>query len=61
MQKRRRARKRDREGVRTKLNRHEVARRQLGTALHLFLDDQDPGAVHWLASAGIEIAEDWPN
>ncbi len=33
----------------------EVARRQLGTALQLFLDDQDPVSVHVLASGAIEI------
>jgi hypothetical protein len=34
-----------------------VARRQLGTALALFIDDLDPVSVHTLACAGAEIAE----
>lgn len=36
-------------------NKLEVARRQLGTALQLFLDDQDPVSVHVLANGAIEI------
>jgi hypothetical protein len=39
------------------LDKVEVARRQLGTALALFLDDLDPVSVHTLARAGCEIAE----
>jgi hypothetical protein len=39
------------------LNKTEVARRQLGTALALFLEDSDPVSVHTLACAGREIAE----
>lgn len=39
------------------LNKTEIARRHLGTALALFLDDLDPVSVHTLASAGCEIAE----
>jgi hypothetical protein len=35
----------------------DVARRQLGTALALFLDDSDPVSVHVLACGGGEIAE----
>ena len=35
----------------------QVARRQLGTALALFLEDYDPVSVHTLACAGGEIAE----
>jgi len=34
----------------------DAARRQLGTALHLWLDDLDPVSVHVLASGGCEIA-----
>jgi hypothetical protein len=33
-----------------------IARRQLGTALHLFLYDNDPVSVHCLACGGGEIA-----
>jgi hypothetical protein len=40
-----------------KLDKTEIARRQLGTALALFLDDADPVSVHTLACAGAEIAE----
>jgi hypothetical protein len=40
-----------------KLDKIEIARRQLGTALALFLDDADPVSVHTLACAGCEIAE----
>ena len=39
-----------------KLTKLEVARRQLGTALALFLDNKDPVAVHVLACGGGEIA-----
>jgi hypothetical protein len=39
------------------LTKAQVARRQLGTALELFLDDLDPISVHVLACAGGEIAE----
>lgn len=35
----------------------ESARRQLGTALHLFLEDQDPVSVHALAGGGCEVIE----
>jgi hypothetical protein len=35
----------------------DIARRQLGTALALFLDDADSVSVHTLACAGSEIAE----
>ena len=38
------------------LTKLEIARRQLGTALQLFLDDADPVSVHTLACAGVEIA-----
>jgi len=40
-----------------KLDKTEVARRQLGTALALFIEDLDPISVHTLARAGGEIAE----
>src|SRR5262245_14136594 len=40
-----------------KLDKTEIARRQLGTALMLFLEDSDPVSVHTLACAGCEIAE----
>ena len=40
-----------------KLDKTEIARRQLGTALALFLEDNDPVSVHALACAGCEIAE----
>jgi len=40
-----------------KLDKTEIARRQLGTALALFLQDWDPVSVHALACAGCEIAE----
>jgi hypothetical protein len=39
------------------LDKIQVARRQLGTALALFLDDVDPVSVHTLACAGGEVAE----
>ena len=35
----------------------EVARRQLGTALALFLENGDPVSVHTLVCAGCEIVE----
>lgn len=35
----------------------EIARRQLGTALSLYLRDRDPVSVHCLACGGCEIAE----
>lgn len=35
----------------------ELARRQLGAALHLFLEDFDPVAVHCLACGGAELAD----
>ena len=41
----------------TKLDKAEVARRQLGAALALFLQDQDPVSVHVLACSGGEVAE----
>lgn len=40
-----------------KLSKLEVARRHLGAALQLFIDDLDPVSVHTLASAGAEVAE----
>ena len=40
-----------------KLDKPKVARRQLGAALALFIDDLDPVSVHTLACAGDEIAE----
>jgi hypothetical protein len=39
------------------MDKMEVARRQLGTALALFLDDRDSASVHCLACGGGEIAE----
>jgi hypothetical protein len=39
------------------LTKLEVARRQLGTALWLFLEDLDPVSVHTLTGAGVELAE----
>lgn len=39
------------------LDKARVARRQLGAALALFIDDLDPVSVHTLACAGGEIAE----
>jgi hypothetical protein len=39
------------------LDKTSVARRQLGTALALFLDDLDPVSVHTLACGGSEVAE----
>jgi hypothetical protein len=40
-----------------KLDKTEIARRQLGTALALFLQESDPVSVNTLACAGCEIAE----
>ena len=40
-----------------RLDKAQIARRQLGTALALFLADSDPVSVHTLACAGCEIAE----
>src|SRR5471032_490296 len=42
------------------MDKIEVVRRQLGTALHLFIHDADPVSVHTLASAACEIAEHLP-
>ncbi len=39
------------------LTKAEIARRQLGSALALYLDDRDPVSVHCLACGGCEIAE----
>jgi hypothetical protein len=39
------------------LDKLAVARRQLGTALWLFVDDLDPVSVHTLTGAGAELAE----
>jgi hypothetical protein len=39
------------------LDKTQVARRHLGTALALFLDDLDPVSVQTLACAGCEVAE----
>ena len=39
-------------------SKQEIARRQLGTALHLFLEDSDPISIHCLACGGAELA-DW--
>ena len=39
------------------MDKAEVARRQLGTALDMFLHEQDPVSVHCLAVGGGEIAE----
>ena len=39
------------------LSKTEIARRQLGAALALFLDDNDSVAVHVLACGGGEVAE----
>jgi len=35
----------------------ESARRQLGTALHLYLRNLDPVSVHCLANGGCEVIE----
>ena len=40
-----------------RLDKIQIARRQLGTALALFIDDRDPVSVHTLACAGGEVAE----
>ncbi len=37
--------------------KEEAARRQLGTALHLWLENLDPVSVHVLACGGCEVAE----
>ena len=42
---------------RMKLDKTQIARRQLGTSLALFLENSDPVSVHTLACAGCEIAE----
>lgn len=39
------------------IDKMNVARRQLGTALALFIEDQDPVSVHVLACGGGEVAE----
>jgi hypothetical protein len=39
------------------MDKTEIARRQLGKALALFLEDQDSVSVHCLACGGSEIAE----
>ena len=39
------------------LTKAQVARRQLGTALSLYIDNLDPVSVHVLACGGGEIAE----
>lgn len=39
------------------MDKLEVARRQLGTALHLFLHELDPVSVHVLLCGGAEVAE----
>lgn len=39
------------------MNKAEVARRQLGVALDMFLRGQDPVSVHCLAMGGGEVAE----
>jgi hypothetical protein len=39
------------------LDKAEIARRQLGASLSLFLEDADPVSVHTLACAGSEVAE----
>jgi len=39
------------------MQKTEVARRELGTALALFIENCDPVSVHMLACAGCEIAE----
>ena len=41
----------------TALTKVEVARRQLGSALWLFLQNLDPVSVHTLAGSGAELAE----
>src|ERR1700675_97063 len=39
------------------MDKIEVARRQLGTALDMFVRGQDPVSIHCLAMGGGEIAE----
>lgn len=39
------------------MDKAQAARRQLGTALSLYLEDRDPVSVHTLACAGAELAE----
>jgi hypothetical protein len=39
------------------MDKREIARRQLGAALDMFLRGQDPVSIHTLAMAGGEIAE----
>lgn len=39
------------------MDKSEIARRHLGTALALYLDDADPVSVHTLACAGAEVAD----
>jgi hypothetical protein len=39
------------------IDKTSVSRRQLGTSLALFIDDQDPVSVHVLACGGGEVAE----
>jgi hypothetical protein len=39
------------------IDKTNVARRQLGTSLALFIEDQDPISVHVLACGGGEVAE----
>jgi hypothetical protein len=39
----------------------ECARRQLGTALHLYLRDLDPVSIHCLANGGCELIEFYAN
>ena len=39
------------------MDKVDLARRQLGTALALYLDDRDPVSVHTLAHAGAELAD----
>lgn len=41
----------------TSISKSEIARRQLGTALALYIQDRDPVSVHCLACGGGEIAE----
>lgn len=40
-----------------KYSKQDLARRQLGTALQLFLDDIDPVSVHCLACGGAELSD----
>jgi hypothetical protein len=39
------------------INKTEDARRQLGTALQMFLHGEDPVSIHTLAMAGGAVAE----